>query len=262
VEHSEQTLQINAPMEIVRTESLNVLAKLEGRDKSARDEHLMLGAHLDHLGQRDGNVYYGADDNASGTTAVLMAARALATNAQKPRRSVLLALWTGEESGLLGSSYFVKHPVVPLPKIVAYLNLDMVGRDGNLPEFSGQNAAQSTLSAQALSVAGRSSSTDFTALLREQNRYVNFEIKESSDFFLKSSDTGPFVDSRIPTAFFFSGLHSDYHRPSDTPDKINFAKVTNAAKWAYLSIWQAAERATRVMLNKSEPKPVTAQGAP
>jgi hypothetical protein len=249
IESSGKTVSISAPMTTIRTESLNVLAKLEGRDNAVKTEHLMLGAHLDHLGQRNGKTFYGADDNASGTAAVLLAAKALASNPQKPRRSVLVALWTGEESGLLGSSYFVKNPVVPLSKIVAYLNLDMVGRDGNLPDGDAKTPNQSTLNANSLAVAGRTSSADFEALLREQNRYVNFQIKETSDFYLNASDTGPFVKAGIPSAFFFSGLHSDYHRPSDTPDKINFAKVTNAAKWAYISIWQAAERSLRIKPN-------------
>ena len=202
----------------------NVLGRLVGKDSSRT---IVIGAHYDHLGgggegslapDKIGEIHHGADDNASGTATVLEIAR-LAVSRGTPACDLVFALWSGEEEGLLGSEYWGEHPTVKLSKVSANLNLDMVGRAGN----------------GKLQVLGAGTSPDLVALLGEANAAKILELTVSTSGFTMggSSDHQSFLKRQIPALFFFSGLHEDYHKPSDTADKFESA---GAAKVATLGI--------------------------
>jgi hypothetical protein len=191
--------------------SQNVFAVLPGRDASLRNQYIVIGAHFDHLGtstegaldpEARGAVRRGADDNASGTAAVVELARLFARNPAS--RSIIFANFTGEEEGLLGSAYFVDHSPVPIDSVVAMLNFDMVGRMRN----------------DKLIVYGAATATEFPGLLERANSSTHFTIAAQGDGF-GPSDHSSFYAKNIPVLHFFTDLHDDYHRASDVPEKIN-----------------------------------------
>jgi hypothetical protein len=181
----------------------NVVAVLPGTDPALAAEVIVLGAHYDHLGLRSGAVFPGADDNASGTAVVLGLARALATAGGLPR-TVVVALFSGEELGLLGSGHYVRHPTVPLDRTVAMLNFDMVGR----------------MRESRLNVSGVESGAGLRGAVSEAARDsgLDLALRDSPE---APSDHTRFYAAGVPVLFFHTGSHSDYHEPSDTPDKIN-----------------------------------------
>src|SRR5581483_316511 len=187
----------------------NVFAALPGSDPALRGEYIVVGAHFDHLGYStdgalDPDVHalrLGADDNASGTAAVMELARIFARHPAK--RSIIFADFSGEEEGLLGSEYFVEHSPVPLDSIDAMVNFDMVGR----------------LRADKLIVYGVATATEMRALLDSANAVAPLQITAQGDGF-GPSDQSSFYAKDIPVLHFFTDLHEDYHRATDTPDKI------------------------------------------
>lgn len=204
--------------------SMNVLGLLPGKGTLA-EEYVVIGAHFDHVGMGGAGslapgtmeVHNGADDNASGTVALLEAARALSeeakTSTSESRRSILFIAFSGEERGLLGSAYYVKHPRFDLDKTVAMLNLDMVGR----------------LTDNQLTIYGTGTATEFDSMITDANAKLAFEINRSPEG-MGPSDHQSFFQKDIPVLHFFTGLHNDYHRPSDDYDKINYegiSRVTN-----------------------------------
>jgi hypothetical protein len=229
----------------------NVLGIVEGRD-ARRREIVVVGAHLDHDGvDAEGRVYNGADDNASGTAAVLAAAAAFARAAaigERPARSVLFAFWNGEEKGSLGAEAFVSSPE-PNQKIVANLNLDMVGRhedaDPSDWRFAGFPKIEAAASANTLHVLGYSYTPEFAADLRDANRAVGLTLLEAYDAgaqrLLQRSDNWPFLSRGIPALFLTTGLHPDYHTPEDDTARIDFAKLTRVTKLAARAAWIVAD---------------------
>lgn len=210
---------------------INVVAKLEGTDPILKREAVVLGAHLDHLGDVRGQMHYGADDNASGTSAAIMIARALAQNPKKLKRSVIVGLWTMEEQGTWGSFAYTARPTWPLNQMAAYINMDMLGRNENsgndIPEFNERAVYPgSTLV----------NSAELDAVLLANNRFVNLDLRRDKEDRTHRSDTRNFVMHSIPTVKIFTGEHEDYHRPGDVPSKVNYEKLTNIAKWLYLSV--------------------------
>jgi hypothetical protein len=193
----------------------NVLAYLPGTGSHA-DEFVIVGAHYDHLGAGQlghtlglpGSIYHGADDNASGTAAVLELAEKMQRSGPLPR-SVIFALFTAEEEGLIGSSWFVKHPPIPLEKVVAMLNLDMVGR----------------LRDENLLTGGWGTAPNFDSMLKEATAGLPIKTQSFEKGGLGPSDHMSFALHKIPVLFLFTGLHGDYHRPTDTADKINYAGI-------------------------------------
>ena len=194
----------------------NVIARLEGRDERLKHEYVLLGAHSDHVGlgrsgsllgdAGKGKIHPGADDNASGTSGMLEIAQCLAAlpPAERPRRSILFVAFSGEEKGLLGSVHYVQNPAVGLKATIAMLNLDMIGRSEN----------------GAVQVSGVGTAKGFKALVQKHVRDPQLKL------FLGSSGDGPsdhatFHAKGLPVLFFFTGIHPDYHRPSDTWEKIN-----------------------------------------
>ena len=215
--------------------STNVLALVEGSDPKLKNEYVVIGAHYDHVGaDGHGAIWNGADDNASGTAGVLEIAEALASMKKKPRRSVILVLWGAEERGLVGSRAFAADPPVPMDRIAAYVNLDMISRNdpGSIGIISASDQMQEWAE-QAAEAHGLAS-------------------EEVSAFFLNASDSGPFVNNDVPTVFFFSGMHADYHKASDDPDKIDADKAARVARAAFEVVVRAANADERPEFTKPE----------
>jgi hypothetical protein len=231
----------------------NVLGIVEGRDSRRRGELVVVGAHLDHDGvDESGRIYHGADDNASGTAAVMAAAAAFAQAAaqgERPARAVLFALWNGEEKGELGAEAFVEAPQ-PARRVVANINLDMVGRHEEVPDpddwrFSGFPRVDAASSANTLHVLGYSYTPRLAAEVRQANRSVGLTLKEDYDVgaqdLLHRSDQWPFLRHGIPAVFLTTGLHPDYHTPRDEPARIDFGKLERVARLAARAAWIVAD---------------------
>lgn len=239
------------------TEVRNVLATLPGVDPRLNREVVVVGAHFDHLGADDGEVYYGADDNASGTAGLLEVAEAFARNTQWPRRSVLFAGWDAEESGLLGSYYYVARPTYPLERTVAMFQMDMIGRDQEIPDsqnrrYQGLEQQSAEQNRNSVNVLGYSRSSDLQDRVREANRRVGLELRFRYDDhpmnLIRRSDHWPFLAHGVPVAMFHTGLHPDYHRTSDTVDKLNFAKMEKVTRLVYLTARSTADAVSRPRL--------------
>lgn len=240
-------------------EGSNVLAVIEGTDEKLKKEYVFVTAHYDHLGSPDSTViYYGADDNASGTSGVIEIARAFA-EAKKagvgPKRTVVCMLVSGEEKGLLGSKYYTEFPLFPLEKTVVDINIDMIGRvderHANNPDY--------------IYVIG---SDRLSTQLHEINELVNSEhtkleldykynAKDEPNRYYERSDHYNFAEKGIPAIFFFNGTHPDYHRPTDTADKINFDALAKRAQLAFYVAWETANSPERIQPNvREEKKPI------
>ncbi|MGD2151992.1 MAG: M28 family peptidase [Gemmatimonadales bacterium] len=213
----------------------NVVALLPGTDSVLKHEYIVVTAHLDHVGIRDGQVYNGADDNASGSAAVLEAAEAAAMAPAK--RSIIFVLLTAEEKGLLGSMYFADYPPVPIEQIVLNINLDMVGR--NSPDWPES----------LLAMGSENRRPELLELIREVNSRVganlDWRLNEGSDPYahVQRSDQLAFMQKGIPAILITRGfMGPDYHRPSDDPETINYPKVLQAARLAYALALEAASR--------------------
>jgi Zn-dependent M28 family amino/carboxypeptidase len=204
----------------------NIVAKVEGSDSELKDEVVIVGAHYDHEGKDNrGRVYGGADDNASGSAAVLELARAFQNLEQKPKRTILFILFTAEEKGLLGARYYVEHPLFPLEKTVALINLDMLGRND----------------VDQIAVVGKYQYPKLFHIVNEANKKsVNFELNFSVEAFIRNSDHFPFMRKNIPSVFFNSGMHDQLHTPEDTVDRIITEKVEKAAQLIFLTLWKTA----------------------
>ncbi|MBI3271432.1 MAG: M20/M25/M40 family metallo-hydrolase [Planctomycetes bacterium] len=220
-----------------KKDTANVVAILPGTDAQLKDELVIVGAHYDHVGQGKGfvggriggpkgddNIWNGADDNASGTSGVLSIARALAASGLPPRRTILFLLFSGEEKGLLGSAHYVKHPLYPLAKTVAMVNLDMISR--NAPNKIG--------------VQGTTTSAPFKGWVEEAGREVGLTVSTGEGFTFAQSDQFSFYLKNVPCLFFDSGMHKDYHRVTDSWDKIDAGKIAKVARMAGQVVWRAA----------------------
>lgn len=234
--------------------SFNVVAKIEGSDSVLRDEYVAIGAHLDHFGATGQEVRWGADDNASGVTAAMLIARAIQQNRVRPRRSIIIGLWAMEESGLLGSWNYVSRPSAPIEKTVAYLNMDQVGRDEEDPRYR-EKAVENTTSVYLGSV--KFNSDDLFQLLLRTNAFVNLRLKPDQEDRTLRSDTASFYRKGVPTLKAFTGEHPDYHRESDTAEKVNYLKLTNIAKWLYLTTMELTTQPERPRFEKMPFEPWT-----
>lgn len=223
----------------------NVIGLLEGSDPKLKHEHVGIGGHLDHEGVRNGVVYWGADDDASGCSALLAIAKAMKINKLKPKRSILFMAFAGEESGLVGSRYIAEYPPLPLKDMICELQMDMVGRNSDGAQNGDRNrmdvAAENTDTMRL--VGSQRIAMDLHRLILQQNEHVNFRFKYDAEDVYTRSDHYSFAAKGVPVAFQFSGFHPDYHQPTDTIEKINFEKVANAAKLYYLVALRAANRA-------------------
>ncbi len=240
----------------LKLQSSNVLAFMEGTDK--KDELLVITGHYDHLGKRGDVIYPGADDDGSGTVGVLEVAEAFvkAKAAGKgPRRSILFMTVSGEEKGLWGSRFYSDNPVYPLDKTTANLNIDMIGR---LDSIHIKNDTT-----QYIYLVGDDKlSSDLRPISDMANKYTKVFLdgkyndpKDPQRIYFRS-DHYNFARKGVPILFYFSGIHPDYHRPTDTVDKINFPEMEQRARLVFYTAWEIANRAE--MLKRDIPLPASA----
>ena len=236
---------INMEKNIDLIQGDNVLGFIEGTDK--KDEVVVVSAHYDHLGKRGPDVFNGADDNGSGTSTVLELAQAFKIAKDEgygPRRSVLFLLVTGEEKGLLGSEYYAENPIYPIEKTVANVNVDMVGRTDEKYEDNpnyiyviGSDRLSMDLHRINESVNQKYSQITLDYTYNDENDPNRYYFR---------SDHYNFAKKNVPAIFFFSGVHKDYHRPSDTVEKILFNKMENVGKHIFHTAWELANREERI----------------
>jgi peptidase M28-like protein/PDZ domain-containing protein len=280
-----ETPRISITTDLVRREAdaANVIGILEGSDPTLKGEAIVIGAHYDHLGHggagslapKEGEIHHGADDNASGVAGVLELARIFSVQNPRPRRSIVFATFSGEEEGLLGSNYYVNHPVVPLANTVAMINMDMIGRMKN----------------RSLTIGGMGTATEWPALVENANLLqgltvstpgsqpagspvgagmpivvaangqpvVHSDPAKQFTLILNADGYGPsdhssFYAKQVPVLFFWTGTHEDYHKPSDTADKINYedeSRILGVVAKIVRSI-DAGDKRPTYMVAKSE----------
>ncbi len=245
-----KTVKENFNASISRTidtfESPNIMAFLPGSDLS--QEVLVVSAHYDHLGIEGEEIYYGADDNGTGTVALLALAQAYVENIKKgkrPKRSILFLWVTAEEKGLLGSNFFTEKPPFEINNIVANLNIDMIGRTDKAHENNSK---------YIYIIGGDRTSLDLHNLNEQANaESVNIELdytfndpKDPNRYYYRS-DHYNFVKNGIPAIFYFSGIHDDYHKPTDTVDKIDFDKMKTIIELVYRTSWMIVNRPDRIV---------------
>lgn len=232
----------------------NVLAIIKGSD--LKDEVIVISAHYDHEGvDKKGNVYYGADDNSSGTVALMEMAEAFkiaVDNGFRPRRTILFLHTTAEEIGLHGSRFYTENPLLPLENTVANLNIDMIGRVDPYHENLGNENYLYLIGSDRLSTElhyiSEIVNEKFTAL------DLNYRYNEADDpnrYYFRS-DHYNFAKHGIPVIFYFNGEHPDYHKITDTPDKINFELLEKRTKLIFHTAWQIANQNTRLVVDKNE----------
>lgn len=235
----------------------NLLAMIEGDDPELQDEVVIVGAHDDHNGTDGETVYNGADDNASGTVGVMETAEAYARaldDGDRPRRSVMFAIWDAEERGLLGAWYYTLRPLFPLERTAAYLNLDMIGRNQEVPpdgggRFRGLEVQSAESNANAINILGYSRAPELADVVADANERtgltLRFRYDNNESNLLRRSDHWPFLQNDVPAVWFHAGLHPDYHTPLDDPDRIEYEKMTRIVRLVHQASWDAANAAFR-----------------
>jgi len=208
-----------------KDKTYNVVGWLEGTDERLKEEYVLFGSHHDHLGTREGKVFNGADDNGSGTVAMLELAQAL--QIARPKRSVIFVWHTAEEKGLWGSRYFVEHSHAPVEKMSAELNMDMICRnDPNHLYIIGSNKLSTELDAIINAVNDKHI---------HMNLDYKYEDPQHPDNFFFRSDQYPYIQYGIPAAWYFCGTTEDYHQETDTIDRVDFAKMERITRFVYLT---------------------------
>ena len=228
----------------------NVLGYIEGSD--LKEELIIISAHYDHLGKHDNLIYNGADDDASGTVAAMEIAEAFMLAKKEgfgPRRSVLIMAVSGEEKGLLGSKYYTDHPIYPLKNTVCNLNIDMIGRIGDFHTHPNY----------VYLIGSDMLSTDLHNLSEKVNKkHINLELDYSFNSehdpnrYYYRSDHYNFAKNNIPVIFYFNGIHEDYHKSTDTIEKIDFDKIKKIARLIFLTAWEVVNRDERILVDKEK----------
>jgi Zn-dependent M28 family amino/carboxypeptidase len=228
---------------VTSIQSSNVIGYIEGSDK--KDEYVFITSHYDHLGKRDTVIYYGADDDGSGTVALLELAEAFSkakAAGKGPRRTIVFMAVSGEEKGLWGSAYYSDNPIFPLEKTTVDLNIDMIGRLD--PTKKDKDSAH-----YVYVVGDDKLSTDLRPISEAMNnKYtklgLDYKFNDPNDrqriYF--RSDHYNFARKGVPIIFYFNGTHADYHRPTDTPDKINYDLYAKRAQFVFYTAWEMANR--------------------
>jgi hypothetical protein len=247
-EFENTSVNLVTQIEKIRATTANVVGYIEGSDSSLRNEAIVVGAHFDHLGmggEGSGSLkpdtiapHVGADDNASGTAGILELAQYLGTQKQSLKRSIIFVAFTGEELGVLGSDYYVKNPFKPLEKTVTMVNMDMIGR----------------MKDSILVIEGMGTSPIFDSLMKREN-LDSLTLKLKPDGF-GPSDQASFYKKDIPVIFFFTNLHSDYHKPSDTWEKLNYIGEEKVVQMAKRVIIDIANADNKPAFTKSAPLPM------
>jgi hypothetical protein len=224
------TAAVTTDINSARVNVRNVVAMIEGENKN---EYVVVGAHLDHMGIDNGKIWNGADDNASGTVAVMTIAKAFVESGVKPKRTIIFCAWTGEEKGLLGSEYFTNYPVAgKIADYRFYMNFDMIARD--VANDTAKNMAGITY-------------TKAWPKLEEITKNTKAEFKLNLNLNIRSaeapsggSDYTAFSENKIPVIAWMAAMHPDYHQPSDQVNLVNWNKMLNIIKLGYLQMWEAA----------------------
>ena len=248
----------------------NVVAVWEGSDPTLKAEMVAIGAHYDHVGINlnapgEDKIWNGADDDGSGTVAVLSIAEALAKAKTRPKRSILIVWHVGEEKGLWGSEYFNKFPTVDIKKVIAQLNIDMIGRSKKAgdtnpknKDLSGENAIYVIGAEMMSSTLGAITKGTNDAYLKLTYDYRYDDPKDTNRFFFRS-DHFNYAVKGIPITFWFDGVHEDYHQPGDSPDKIDYAKMEKVTRTIFLTMLELADLKTRPAVDKKLPPELTQQ---
>jgi hypothetical protein len=230
--------------------SSNVLGFIPGSDPILSKEVVVITAHYDHIGIQDGVVYNGADDDGTGTVALLEIAEAFAAAKKEgnaPRRSILIMTVSGEEKGLLGSAYYVSHPIIPLERTIADLNIDMIGRN----DIAHPNTSDYIYIIGSDMLSRDLHNTNEEANKQYTNLQLDYKFNSASDpnQFYYRSDHYNFAKNNIPSIFYFSGIHEDYHQPGDDIEKINFRKVEKVTRLVFATAWKLANANERPHLD-------------
>jgi hypothetical protein len=243
----------------------NVVAVLEGADPKLKQEVVVVCAHYDHDGADGTRILNGADDDGSGTVGLLEIAEAFAEAARagkRPRRSILFAAWNSEERGLLGAWAYTEQPPFPLEKIAAVLNMDMIGRNEEVPEggggrFRGLPLQTAESNKNAVGLLGYTWSASLLGEIKKANAAIGLELQTRYDNsisnLLRRSDHWPFLNRGVPAVWFHTGLHPDYHTPYDRPEKINYEKMERVARLVHQAAWNLANQDARPALDKKTP---------
>ena len=259
----EKKLSIKVGIRSDAAPTQNVVAVFEGSDPVLKNEYVALGAHYDHVGiglpVNGDAIYNGADDDGSGTTALLAMAEALAKTNTRPKRSVLFVWHAGEEKGLWGSRYFTDYPTIPLDKVVTQINIDMIGRSKKEGDTNPRNRELSGPN-EIYVIGSKMMSRELGELTESVNKkYLNItfdyrydDTNDPNRFFFRS-DHFNYARKGIPIVFFFDGEHEDYHRPGDSADKIDYQKLQKVARTVYMLMWEIANRPTRPTVDKQLP---------
>lgn len=235
----------------------NVVGLVEGSDPALKDEWVLVTAHFDHNGADGSQIFNGADDNGSGTVALLEIADAYAEAArsgERPKRSVLFVAWNSEERGLLGAWAYTEAPLRPLSTIAAVLNMDMIGRNeevqvGAGARFTGLEVQTAESNTNAVNVMGFSRAPEVAAVMEGANKDIGLQLMKRYDNnasnLVRRSDQWPFLQRGVPALGFMTGLHPDYHTVYDRPEKIHYAKMEKIARLVYQASWNLATAAGR-----------------
>ena len=235
----------------------NVVALLEGSDPRLKNEWVIVSAHYDHNGADATQIFNGADDNGSGVVALIEIAEAYALAAKeghRPKRSILFASWNSEERGLLGAWAYTEQPLAPLNTIAAVLNMDMIGRNEEIPvgggqRFAGLEVQTAESNSNALNLMAFSKVPDITALVEKANSGIGLDLKKrydnNSSNLVRRSDQWPFLQRGVPAMGFITGLHPDYHTQYDRPEKINYVKMEKIARLIHQVSWDIANADAR-----------------
>jgi hypothetical protein len=261
--NADKRLRLSVKLAVTEASTQNVVAVLKGKDSKLKNEYVALGAHYDHVGANGGgcrpvngdSICNGADDDGSGTTALLTMAEAYAKG-KRPKRSILFVWHAGEEKGLWGSEYFTAFPTVPLKQVVAQLNIDMIGRSKRAGDTS--NANKMLTGPDEIYVIGSRMMSDELAArsVTVNDAYMNIKFNYHYDepndperLFYRS-DHYNYARKGIPIIFFFDGVHEDYHKPTDSPDKIDYQKMQTVARTVFILASELANAPTRPTVNR------------
>lgn len=254
-DYATKTMNVNATLVVNDktndVSSENVVAIIKGSEKP--EEYIVISAHLDHEGVKNGEIYNGADDDGSGTVAMLEIAEAF-KKAEKegngPKRSIVFLHVTGEEKGLLGSRYYTDNPIFPLDQTVCDLNIDMIGRIDPKRTEGDRN--------YVYLIGSDKLSTELHNISEEVNKkYTNIELdytfndENDPNRYYYRSDHYNFAKNNVPVIFYFNGTHDDYHRPSDTVEKINYDLLENRTRLIFYTAWELANRDKRIVADKA-----------
>ena len=251
--------KMELPIKGIKVKTENVAAIIKGSDFP--EEYILISAHLDHIGIDDnGDINNGADDDGSGTVALLEIAEAFKKAelaGKSPKRSLIFLHVTGEEKGLLGSKYYTENPLYPLEKTMANLNIDMIGRtdllhkkEENYMYLIGSNILSNDLHLLSEKMNEKYTKLDLDYRYNDPNTLV-FEFgKYKPNRYYFRSDHYNFAKNNIPVIFYFSGTHEDYHKPGDTVDKILYKTLEKRTKLIFYTAWELANRKNKIKLNK------------